>query len=157
MASPQSNDLLDILNRWLDAQLQAEGSCDPDIILHREPNTVILRVLVSAGAEFRTSCDIPAEQCDNINKLLKTTWEAVQEKVAKTLYGESYKWWEGVVLVGNSSLEKKKERRVKLLGMNNEHQKTWLEWRKRNVEEGYQRVYTLGVAFGVPHGKRRLP
>ena len=157
MASPQPIELLDTLDRWIDAQLKAESPCDPDPILRRKPKDVIFRVLVSAGPEFRTTCYVPAGRCRNVNNLLQTTWEAVQVKVAKHLPGELYKWWEGVVLVGNSSLEKKKSRRVKLVGTIAEHQKTWFEWRKRNIEEGYQRVYTVGVAFGVPEGQRRLP
>ena len=156
MKSPQPNELLNILDTWLDAQSQSQGDCDQDQILHRESNTVILRVLVSAGAKFRTSCDLPAEQCDHVTNLLKITWEAVQEQVTTSLPCEPYKWWEGVLLIGHSSLETNKSRRVKLLGMNIEHQKTWVEWRVRNIERGYQQVYAIGVAFGVPHRNRRL-
>lgn len=156
MDSSQPHSLLDILDNWADAQSQSEGVCDQDQIFRRESKSVILRVLVSAGAKFRTSCDLPAEQCHHINSLLKITWETVQEQVTISVPCESYKWWEGVLLIGHSSLETKKSRRVKLLAMSTEHQKTWVEWRERNVERGYQQVYTIGVAFGVPHGKRRL-
>lgn len=137
MVSSQSHELLDILDTWLDAQ--SEGFCDPDQILHRKSNTVLLQVLVSTGAKFRTSCDLPAEQCPTVNKLLKTTWEAVQRKVTTSPPSESCKWREGILLIGNSSLESKKSRKVKLLGFNAEHQKTWQEWRDRNltIREGF--------------------
>jgi hypothetical protein len=154
MASPPPHELLDIVDTWLEAQ--SSGAREPEKVLHRPPSKVILKILVSAGAKFRTSCDLPVSECHSINKLLKTTWEAVREEVEEKLPGETYKWWEGVVLIGNSSLETKKHRRMKLLGMNTEHQKTWMEWRHRNVEEGYRQVYTIGVAFGVPHCKRTL-
>jgi hypothetical protein len=153
MASPPLHELLDIVDTWLEAQ--SSGACDPEKILQRPPSKVILKILVSAGAKFRTSCSLPASECHSINKLLKTTWEAVREEVEENPLGETYKWWEGVLLIGNSSLEKK-NRKTKLLGMNTEHQKTWMEWRHRNVEEGYRQMYTIGVAFGVPHCKRRF-
>jgi hypothetical protein len=154
--SSQPHPLLDILDNWVDAQSQAEGACDQDQILQRISNTVILQVKVSAGAKFRTTCELPAEQCYNINRLLKMTWEAVQEQVATSLPCESYKWWEGVLLIGHSSLETKKNRWIKLLAMDTEHEKTWMEWRVRNVEGGFAKVYTIGAAFGVPHCKKRL-
>ncbi len=90
--SPPKHDLLDILDTWLDAQ--AEGACDYEQKLQRPPSAVRLKVLVSAGPNFRTSCELPAEECSSVNKLLKATWEAVQEEVAEKLPGETYKWWE---------------------------------------------------------------
>lgn len=150
---PPPKELLDIIDTWLEAQ--TSGARDADKILQRAPSTVILKILVSAGGKFRTSCDLPASECHSINKLLKTTWEAVQQEVEEKQPGEAYKWWDGVLLTGNSSLETKKARRTNLLGMNTDHQKTWAEWRHRNVKGGYRQVYTIGVAFGVPYCKRK--
>ena len=152
--SHQNQEVLDILDTWLDAQ--SEGSSDYDQKLHRPASKVMLRVIMSAGAKFRTSRELPADEYSSVNKLLKTTWEAIQEEVTQKLPGETYKWWEGVLLIGDSSLETKKSRRTKLLGMSTEHQKMWAEWRQRNLEGGYRQVYTIGVAFGVSHGKRKL-
>lgn len=154
MSSHPPSELLDIIENWLEAQSQ--GNCHPDQALSRETNAVTLRVLVSAGAKFRTFYDLPADQCDSVNTLLKTTWEAVGEAVTKSLPVGSQEWWEGVVLISNSSLETKKSPMTKLLSMNTEHQYTWLEWRHRNIQSGYQQVYVIGVAFGVPLCKRRL-